>query len=226
MALSKQQAQQALQTLTFRKVSLKRAAAEQRQQLVRDPRIPESGRAQILFEHARDTAAKIRAVEQQERAITAQYRAENVNATPLRRPETAAGASWLAAKTSAARDWAPHVFDAELAKLTEHVQRHPEDADAVALLDNLVGLADSKIVYSKAFTKNTPVQGRAIDARLALDNLPDVVASREAAEFADVLDGEITTTTKILLGDQPLETLEVHQRLGALPNLLPPSEDQ
>ena len=196
-----------------------RTTAAERAAMRRDPMIPPAGLSQMLFQHATAAGAKRRAIADQGREAIAAYRGANVLTTPPSfAPETAARASYIAAWTALLPTLSPHELIAELRRASAG-----EERDKLALA---APYGRSVLEYRKPFVNDTRLAGALSDAEQTLAAAPEVVASEEASALADQAEHEVGYMERLVAGDNALETLEVHQRLGALPNLLPLAGDQ
>jgi hypothetical protein len=148
------------------------------------------------------------------RGLVAKFKDENVlKFAPDLRPSSAASASWIGALCSQAVAYSPAV----LGKMISGAAARNDTALVAALMP----LLESKASYSKPFL-NAPETAVALEAaRQCLDAVPEVVASKEAADFADICGIEITALDMVCSNVDAGEGLAQHVAFNALPTIMP-----
>jgi len=159
----------------------------------------------------RATADERHTVTAEARAAVAHYRTHNVMTRPPDyRPSSAAHASWVAAIASQAPHYSPDVMTRTI--------RSAIASNDTALVAALLPLAESLGSYRKEFVGK--MSAVVIDGQDAL-RTPEVIASEQAAEWADAVDGEIAYLDAVLGNRQPIDSLDLNLSTGSFPNILP-----
>jgi hypothetical protein len=207
--------QSQLQQLARELASTARTRAAERAALQTNPMVPREGLPGVLRDHTAAVRAERSAVSAKMRQALTAYRDQAVlKAPPDLRPSSAAHASWIAAIAAQAPHYSPSV-------LCRTVRDAAKTGD-MALVSCLTPLLESYHGYKKEFATSGEVVNALIDARAALDSVPEVQASNAAAEFCDSVEHEINALATLLSGDRSIEALDTHVGTGSFPTLLPP----
>lgn len=211
---TKQQTVTTLRAMASRITAHARHAAEVRALTRADPTIHPDLMPRVLADHRAEVATERQGMTAAAHQIVGQYRDANVLRTmPDPRPATAALASSIAGTCAMAPHFSPAVLGKTISDASERGN--------VALVAALMPLLESLTTYSKPFVNSPDAIAALVSGRQCLSNQPEVVASNEAKDFAELLDFEIGTLETVLNGDAPIAGLEEYAKVQALPNILP-----
>ena len=216
MSTSKHDTQSLVRGIASQIAQHGRTAFAERAALRNDPAVHRDNLNGVLLAHGNKTAEARGAMAARARTVIAQYRDANVlKSAPDHRPAGAAQASWIGAICSQATAYSPAVLGRTI---TDAAQRGD-----TALVAALMPLLESKASYSKPFLSAPESSAALVAGQQCLDNVPEVRASRDAADFADTLEFELHALETVLSSNDPIAGLEQHVAFNALPTILPVS---